>query len=274
MALGKRKRRDQLRSPSEAENAELDDDTDLQALLQKHFEAKFEPLQYIDHKIGNRELSRSPSADESSISDWEGLSDEEKDGPEIINCDLSTVSNEELPNQEIRSFMGAQPPSALSAPSSNPPKTQSYELDPKDEASEAANLKKDLALQRLLKESHLLESASLLSVVGKNRHKALDMRLQDLGSKSSVYRQEKMPMTHRKGITAKAIQKEGIRRKEAQENGIILEKATKGKKASETRRQRPPGAPAIGKFQGAMLKLSKKDVAEVQGPRQFRKRRK
>ena len=163
----------------------------------------------------------------------------------------------------------------MSVPLSNPPKKQSRKLDPEDdEASEAVNLKKDLALQRLLKESHLLESASSLSVTGKNRHKALDIRLQDLGSKSSIYLQENMPMMHRKGITAKAIQKEEVRRKEAQENGIILEKSVKVKKADGARRQRAPGAPAIGKFQGAMLKLSKKDIAKVQGPRQFRKRRK
>lgn len=82
-----------------------------------------------------------------------------------------------------------------------------------------------------------------------------------------------MPMMHRKGITANAVHKEQIRRKEAQENGIILEKAVKVKNATGARRQRPPGAPAIGKFHGAMLKLSKKDVAEVHGPRHLRKRR-
>lgn len=274
MALGKRKRRDELRFPDEAENAESgEDSTRLQALFQRSFEAKFEPLQHIDHADGDRELSQLPSTDESSISDWEGLSDEEG-GPEIISHDPFTLPNEELPDEEKRSFMGAKPPSVFSVPFSSPPKNPSVKTDPEDEASEAANLKKDLALQRLLKESHLLESASSLSVTGKNRHKAIDMRLQDLGSKSSVYVQEKMPMLHRKGITAKAIQKEDNRRKEAQESGIILEKAIKVKTADRTRRQRPPGAPTIGKFQGAMLKLSKRDVAEVQGPRQFRKRRK
>lgn len=140
-------------------------------------------------------------------------------------------------------------------------------------ASDAANLKKDLALQRLLKESHLLESQSALSVSGRNRHKAVDMRLQDLGAKTSLYAQPKMPLSHRRGIVAKSIEKEEARRKEAQENGIILEKAAKTKKGSEARRQRSIGAPTVGRFQGGMLKLSKRDVANIQGPRKTVKRK-
>ena len=135
-----------------------------------------------------------------------------------------------------------------------------------------ANLKKDLALQRLLKESHLLESHSELSVSGRNRHKAVDMRLQDLGSKASLYAQPKMPMSHRKGITARSAEKEQIRRKEVQEDGTILEKTSMKKKANEARRQRSISAPTVGKFQGGMLKLSRKDVADIQGPKSTARR--
>lgn len=128
-------------------------------------------------------------------------------------------------------------------------------------------------MQRLLKESHLLESQSAVLLSGRHRHKAVDMRLQDLGSKTSLYAQQKMPMSHRKGITAKAAEHEETRRREAQENGIILEKADKVKKGSEARRQRSIGAPTVGKFQGGMLKLSKKDVADIQGPKKSAKRK-
>lgn len=82
-----------------------------------------------------------------------------------------------------------------------------------------------------------------------------------------------MPMAHRKGIAAKGAEKEGVRRREAQENGIILEKATK-KKTAAARRERGIGAPTVGKFEGGMLKLSRKDVADIQGPKkQVMKRR-
>jgi hypothetical protein len=77
-----------------------------------------------------------------------------------------------------------------------------------------------------------------------------------------------MPMSHRKGIIAKQTEKEDKRRREARENGIILEKAKMGsKKNSDGKRDRGVGAPGIGKFSGGTLKLSKKDISEIEGPR-------
>lgn len=135
-----------------------------------------------------------------------------------------------------------------------------------DEAiSDAENLKKDLALQRLLKESHLLDPQSSSSPYGQSRHKAMDLRLQELGTKSSLYHQRNMPMSQRKGIAAKAFGREESRRKEAKENGIILEKAPKGRKDIDTKRQRGIGAPTVGRFKGGMLTLSKRDVIKIQG---------
>ena len=137
-----------------------------------------------------------------------------------------------------------------------------------DDASETANLKKDLELQRFLKESHLLESSTDYTFSGKNRHKATDLRLQALGSKMSILKQENMPMSHRKGIVAKQGAREERRRREARENGIILEKAKMGaKKGSDGKRDRGVGAPGVGKFSGGTLKLSKKDIFDIEGPR-------
>jgi hypothetical protein len=74
-------------------------------------------------------------------------------------------------------------------------------------------------------------------------------------------------MAQRKGIIAKSEAKDDTRRRQAQENGIILEKAVKGKSKDSNKRQRGIGAPRIGKFQGGMLKLSKKDVSDIEGPK-------
>jgi hypothetical protein len=123
-----------------------------------------------------------------------------------------------------------------------------------------------LALQRLLAESHLLESSKNPTLSGNNRHKATDMRLQTLGSKISILKQEKMPMSHRKGITAKQSEREEKRRREAKENGIVLEKA-KMKKSFEGKRDRGVGAPGIGRFAGGTLNLSKKDISNIEGPK-------
>lgn len=141
-----------------------------------------------------------------------------------------------------------------------------------DDPSEAANLKKDLALQRLLSESHLLDSSSDPVLSGNNRHKATDLRLLALGSKTSILKQEKMPMAMRKGIVAKKSELEDKRRREAKENGIILEKATKTKskaveKASGKKRDRGVGAPGVGRFSGGTLTLSKKDIYDIEGPK-------
>ena len=75
-----------------------------------------------------------------------------------------------------------------------------------------------------------------------------------------------MPMSHRKGIIAKQTKREEKRRKEAKENGVILEKAKIVKKGIDGRRDRGVGAPGVGKFSGGTLKLSKKDIFDIEGP--------
>jgi hypothetical protein len=137
-----------------------------------------------------------------------------------------------------------------------------------DDPDEADNLKKDLALQRLLAESHLLDSSGNTSMSGINRHRATDLRLQSLGARTSILKQEKMPLSHRKGILAKQSEREEKRRKEARENGIILEKV-KGstKRQKDGKRDRGIGGPGIGKFSGGTLRLSKRDIIDIEGPR-------
>ena len=75
-----------------------------------------------------------------------------------------------------------------------------------------------------------------------------------------------MPLAQRRGILEKSAKKERNRRQEAFENGIILEKPTK-RKDKVTKRQRGIGAPGVGRFHGGTLKLSRQDVAEIQGPK-------
>ena len=171
------------------------------------------------------------------------------------------------------SWKSAKPPSSITKIASTAKRRQPESTDNEESSTDAANLKKDIALQRLLKESHLLDPQSSLSHSGQNRHKALDLRLQDMGAKTSVFVQHKMPLAQRRGIAAKAAKKEDSRRREAQENGIILEKTAKSQKKDERMRQRGIGAPSVGKFQGGMLKLSKRDVAEIEGPKKTARRK-
>jgi hypothetical protein len=160
----------------------------------------------------------------------------------------------------------AKPPTdtALASPASKLPKSTV-----KDDLDEAANVRKDLALQRLLAESHLLDSSSNISISGVNRHKATDLRIQSLGAKTSILRQEKMPISHRKGIISKQSEREEKRRREARENGIILEKARSGIKVRKVVRRDRGIGPGVGKFSSGTLQLSKKDIFDIEGPRRL-----
>ena len=91
--------------------------------------------------------------------------------------------------------------------------------------------------------------------------------MQSIGAKASLFTQQKMPLAHRKGMQAKAIMREELRRKDAKENGVILEKATKAKTNGVAKRERGVGAPVVGKFVGGTLKLSPRDLREINGPR-------
>jgi len=127
-------------------------------------------------------------------------------------------------------------------------------------------LKNDLALQRLLRESHLLEGGrdGSLEAKGAARLKALNLRIEALGGKRDVAPQ-KMAMHIKKGIAGKKAEREKKRRREAKEAGIVLEKEVK-----EVKKRKRPGMagvdnPGIGRFKGGALVLSKKDVDGITG---------
>jgi hypothetical protein len=111
----------------------------------------------------------------------------------------------------------------------------------------------------------LFEQGNISMPTGTQRHKANDLRLQTLGSRRSLFEQDSMPMSHRQGINAKKSTNEARRRKEAAENGVILEKPKAPSNKSSTRRDRGVDAPSLGKFRGGTLKLSRRDMAGMQG---------
>ncbi|KAL8926751.1 MAG: hypothetical protein Q9208_002825 [Pyrenodesmia sp. 3 TL-2023] len=270
--LGKRKRREHIEtsaSPLQLEKS-VDNSQHLQQLLKQHFEARFEPLE-----ADNPVLEKTGASDEDTESDvsegaWTGLSEDGRQADALV-VDYQNFERPraDVSKEELKLFMSTKPPIQSSVLSTN----NQVAIEPAEDAvSEAANLKKDLALQRLLEESHLLDPTSSLAPQGRNRHKALDIRQQALGSKSSMYHQKNMPLAQRKGILAKSAERDTSRRREAKENGVILEKATKSK-SREPKRQRGIGAPTVGKFSRGMLTLSKKDLSNIVGRPKKSKRR-
>ncbi|KAI5303944.1 hypothetical protein KEM56_007035 [Ascosphaera pollenicola] len=280
---GRRKRDATVVSRHEQEQEEQQNEApstaadDYREMMRKAFEAQFAPLDpdlikpiQTDSKDLDVELSSENEGEEEEEEDddWSGLSGDDSEKETVAVIDHSRTGKKpedlDLPDKQTRKkFMTAKPPS-LDDP--KPSKSQNYKKSPEEENTDAQNLKHDLSLQRLLKESHLLESASDLDPTGVNRHKAFDLRVQSLGAKGSLFKQESMPMSHRKGIITKATRKEETRRKEARENGIILERPTK-QKSKMQRRERGVGGPAVGKFTGGTLRLSQRDVSSITGPK-------
>ncbi|KAJ3524254.1 hypothetical protein NM208_g12131 [Fusarium decemcellulare] len=120
----------------------------------------------------------------------------------------------------------------------------------------------DLELRRLLAESHLLAPALTATgtsvtpknfAAGRTRHKATDLR---------------MPMNMRKGIVAAADAREAKRRREAKENGVILERETgKKKKRRERGGDLAVDRPGVGRLRGAELRLSDRDIRNIESGR-------
>jgi hypothetical protein len=78
---------------------------------------------------------------------------------------------------------------------------------------------------------------------------------------------QRMGMSMRKGILAAEATREAKRRREARENGIVLERETKGR---GRRKHRDGGGgavdlPAVGRMRGAELRLSSRDIKSVEG---------
>jgi hypothetical protein len=287
-ALGKRKRvtRAELEqasrssSPSDESAAE-----DMQAIFRRAFEAKFAPLPSEPRKpkseLKKPKIEEVPAKEagqdeeEEELSDWSGISDDDDDDDdddikvEVVEY-KDTKLDEETTKAELRAFMSSKPPTSAS-PSTLPAKPQKKPGDA--DPNELSNLKNDLDLQKLLRDSHLLSAAvkasgsSSLTATGIVRHKSADLHLQSLGAKSSVFTQKKMPMAQRKHEILKAKITEEKRRAEAKEAGIVLEKPTVSRQVPVFRKKkREVGMPSVGRFSGATLNVSKRDVERINGP--------
>ncbi|KAF2226099.1 hypothetical protein BDZ85DRAFT_248037 [Elsinoe ampelina] len=254
----------QDRSSSEKDQQD-EEQEDITAIFRRAFEAKFAPLDPALQLPAQQEKDESDSLPSEDDASWSGFS-RDSSPEEITAPDLPSTTP--LTGREKRAFMSSRlPTSSDAAPSSTSQKNKKpTPSDPDEESSEKLNLANDLALQRLLKESHLLSSPSSSALSGKTRLKALELRMADLGAKTSVLAQKDMPLSHRKGIERKKRLREEERRREAKENGIVLEREKRADKGKERgRRDRGVDAPGVGRFEGGVLRLSRGDVEGIQG---------
>lgn len=214
---------------------------------------------------------------------------------------LSTLTPQTalMTKREMRAYLSSRPPeSAVSTAAASSGKTRAKQNhhqqqqggdgaeDPQNEDSRSL-LASDLELQRLISESHILSATNPFNTAtsgatapgrafseGRTRALTTDLRLQKLGSAGSIFSsQKKMPMAVRKGILGARAAREEKRRREAKENGIILERERpdeakgKGKKARRKQgrgSELPVDMPGMGKMKGGELRLSKRDVRAVE----------
>ncbi|KAI9726255.1 MAG: hypothetical protein M1835_003775, partial [Candelina submexicana] len=150
--FGKRKRETRSSLAASSDDAPISGQDDRpEAVFRRHFEAQFEPLE--KSIIEAEALQVAAQSRESSIgddeSDWNGLSDSE-DGStiEIVEHIMTNgARRNKLSKEELKSFMTPKPPSTNPTPLSAI-KRQDLDLSNASEAAtDASNLRKDLALQ-------------------------------------------------------------------------------------------------------------------------------
>ena len=108
MALGKRKRRDQIESEeSSPDTVAGDTSAHLQIWFKKHFEAKFKPLEGVSSPANAVQLPTAPS--DKPTSDWEGLSDVSDDetmgGPVVVQHNVPHRVEDAFNKDESKAFM-------------------------------------------------------------------------------------------------------------------------------------------------------------------------
>ncbi|KFA68846.1 hypothetical protein S40285_01145 [Stachybotrys chlorohalonatus IBT 40285] len=259
--LGKRKASEQAISDEEA-----------QEIFRRHFEAQFQPLPDVEPEaVPPSTAHADDTEDEEEESEWGGLSDDAEDDdahahddnkkPQtvmVVDHSSASIPTTTMSKRELKIFMSSRPPDSSSAPKTvvdNSTAPDASSTLPEDAPSLLAQ---DLELRRLLAESHLFSRAVNHSPfasttasepkafnAGRIRRKATDLRVQALGSSASILTQDRIPMNIRKGMNAAAAGRETKRRREAKENGVILERAASKKKTRDRRKDPMMDGPGV-----------------------------
>ncbi|POS78478.1 hypothetical protein DHEL01_v203114 [Diaporthe helianthi] len=259
-----------------------------------------------EDEVEDDDYSSSEGAETGSGSETEG---ENGHRVEVVDYSKPTPSLSTLTHQtalmtkrEMRAYLSSRPPETAVSPaaaSSGKARSKHHQRqqqagnddseDPQNEDSRTL-LANDLELQRLISESHILSATNPFNTAtsgatapnkafseGRTRALTTDLRLQRLGSAGSIFNsQKKMPMNVRKGILGAKAAREEKRRREAKENGIILERerpdgagpGAKGRNKATRKQGRgselPVDMPGMGRMKGGELRLSKRDVRAVE----------
>ncbi|KAF3916900.1 hypothetical protein ABW21_db0201527 [Orbilia brochopaga] len=276
----------------------VDAPTSVDDVFRRHFEARFgsvdlspaaaptQPTELQRIKRSSRDKDKQPSSDPPSNGgpgsddaseysedidiSWDGIDDAATRPVEIVSYDFSRRLPPPSAKPSRSAFMSAKPPSSNTTTSSSSKPTSAK--DTEEAAADAANLQNDIALRRLLSESHLLDS-TLSHASARHRQQALESRIVGLGGTALSKLDgtaSRTPMAIRKGMSRKQEAREEKVRTAARDSGIVLAKSQMKKKkrklkangsSSSSKRDRGVGGPTVGKFRRGALVLSQRDVA-------------
>ncbi|KAF7721249.1 hypothetical protein EC973_005012 [Apophysomyces ossiformis] len=133
----------------------------------------------------------------------------------------------------------------------------------KEIEEEAENQRKDQELKELLATSKLLEEYHMDEMSSRDRRKHMMSKLENLGVKPSP--SIKVPLAMHLGLEAKKKERQQKRLQKAKDLGLY-DKSTRHLyvEAKTKKRDRDPGITnGIGKMRGAMLTISKREIAQV-----------
>ncbi|EMR10994.1 hypothetical protein PNEG_00596 [Pneumocystis murina B123] len=227
--------------------------------LKKSFEDQFGSIhKFFEVKSGEKNLYEIPKLSEKVEDNVIKQEENPLEFPEVVNFlkkeKLRAVSNK---NIEFHSFMSSKLPNFYE-------KRKSIKEVVKKQYLDYEQLKNDVALQRLLRESHLLKKGSnrstfSLEPIGKQRHKIIENRIKLLGGKEI---KEKVPFKIKLGMKLKAKIRSDIAKKKAKESGVVRALPAP-KPKTKYKRNYGLNEIRIGKYHKGMITLSEKDIREA-----------
>ena len=108
MALlsGRRKRRNDINLQNQTGSASETSQTgEFDQLFRQHFEAQFNPLEISRRRQGESTPEAVLHISDEAESDWEGLSDGDRDEPPIVHHLQSDYTTVDVPNGDFKGFM-------------------------------------------------------------------------------------------------------------------------------------------------------------------------
>lgn len=227
-----------------------------------------------DSDDGSQEVSansvESEAADESSASE----EDDEEDGPITVKHNEETINQQPLmSSNQRRKFMNAEAPKDDSVITTQPKTKEDNE-----------DLQNDLALQRLIDESHILSerpksqqftgadisgAGDPLERIGGSRVKIMESRLAKAGAKS---RTQRMPQAMAVGIRDKVKERKDKYRSEAREAGIVIAKE-RHTRSKNRFRDRGLKINTVGKASEHGIHVSPAEIARLTGKNKRTKRK-